>query len=104
MDCLECKQPVTDGHVCSSCERMLHFGKKCFDIAESTYKRMEDKKSTWRCAQCRNSGSGSQSGIAEVLQKIKAFRADFGTMRSDITALKTNMEACTSAVHDINTK
>ncbi|KAI5636705.1 hypothetical protein NE865_10626 [Phthorimaea operculella] len=81
---------------------MLHYGKNCSGIAESTYQRMGDKKSTWRCAQCRN--SGSQSGIAEVLQEIKAFRAEFGTVRSEIAVLKTNMEACTLAVNDINTK
>ncbi|KAJ2954751.1 hypothetical protein O0L34_g3054 [Tuta absoluta] len=111
MNCIECNDPVNDGVECSACHGVLHFGNSCSGLAESTYRRMGANRSTWRCAQCRNAsytsnstGTQPQQGIAEVLQEIKLFRADFGTVQSDIANLKSNIETCTSTVRDLDTK
>lgn len=91
MFCGKCNDEVTDGVVCSSCDGYLHYG--CSGISEVSYRKMgPEKKSTWKCWQCRDQGKVTDNGIQKVLQEIKLLRSEFSPMKSDIHKLTAGVD------------
>lgn len=107
MNCIICKDTVTDSVKCSQCKGNLHFG--CAGLAESSYRRMgADKKASWRCGPCRNSEfSPSAPTILEVLQEVKQLRSEFQEikqLRTDISTVKTDIQNASSLIEKLNLK
>lgn len=55
--CSVCDDNVQDGAHCSACKKEVHFA--CAAITEGGYRRLGDRKQTWRCPKCKQSGNQS---------------------------------------------
>ncbi|CAK1585166.1 unnamed protein product [Parnassius mnemosyne] len=57
--CSKCKEQVADGADCSLCKSCLHF--HCAGISEPGYRKLGDRKMTWRCPKCKQGQGKSPS-------------------------------------------
>lgn len=53
--CASCSEEFRDGAQCSVC--LGHFDFACGGITETGFRRLGDRKSTWRCPSCKKSSS-----------------------------------------------
>ncbi|CAB3252168.1 unnamed protein product, partial [Arctia plantaginis] len=49
--CGACAELLTDGVHCTVCKQQLHF--QCTGITEAGYRKLGDRKLTWRCGKCK---------------------------------------------------
>lgn len=105
--CGSCEEPLTDGAHCTVCNQELHF--RCAGITETGYRKLGDRKLTWRCSSCKISASNlvgnafqpvtpmsSPTPVPEtesmVLHEIRALSLKFATfenMKEEIIALRS---------------
>ncbi|KAJ2940009.1 hypothetical protein O0L34_g14040 [Tuta absoluta] len=52
--CPQCQDPLTEGAHCNACNNDVHF--HCGGIAEANYRLLGERKATWRCQKCKQSG------------------------------------------------
>lgn len=91
MFCSKCNDEVGDAVVCSFCDGHLHY--ECSGISEVSYRKMgPDKKSAWKCWQCRSLVKVSDNGIQKVIQEIKLLRSEFSSFKSDIHTLSSKID------------
>lgn len=55
--CKSCEVDFRDGAQCSVCQG--HFDFSCAGVTETGYRRLGDRKSTWKCSSCKNSRAAS---------------------------------------------
>lgn len=55
--CTRCQEEFRDGAQCSVCSGQFDFA--CAGVTENGYRRLGDRKSTWRCTSCKSSRTGS---------------------------------------------
>lgn len=55
--CKSCNIEFRDGALCSVCQG--HFDFACAGVTETGYRRLGERKSTWKCSSCKNSKSVS---------------------------------------------
>ncbi|CAB3223268.1 unnamed protein product [Arctia plantaginis] len=91
--CGSCGDQLSDGVLCTACKQTLHF--HCASITEAGYRRLGDRKLTWRCMKCKQTSSSPKSPIpsveASVLQEIRALSAKFTPLeglKDEIKALR----------------
>lgn len=105
--CGSCEEPLSDGAHCTVCNQELHF--RCAGITETGYRKLGDRKLTWRCSSCKISATNLTAGNASqpvtpmssptpvletesvVLQEIRALSLKFATlanMKEEIIALR----------------
>lgn len=105
--CGACEEPLSDGVHCTVCNQELHF--RCAGITESGYRKLGDRKLTWRCSSCKISATNLMAGNAVqpftpissptpvpehesmVLQEIRALSLKFAAlenMKEEIIALR----------------
>lgn len=100
--CTKCNEIVTDSVPCGQCQGIFHYA--CAGLSENSYRKMgQEKRAQWRCVSCRNQPSETNT-MAEVLQEIKSFRADFCTMKADFNAVKTDIHSTSQAIQDLTSK
>lgn len=109
----DCYLAFTDGATCSACRKEYHF--QCAGITEAGYRKLGDRRSTWRCLQCKQNNSpglGSSTSAsatvttdtsmgAEVLSEIKRMAnklnvldsmvGEMKALRADVTDVKASM-------------
>lgn len=78
MECGKCSEIVSDGVLCNTCNKHLHFG--CAGLAETTFRRMtNEKKASWRCPACRVAPQSPQisqeASLADLFAEVKISRA-----------------------------
>ncbi|CAH1643860.1 unnamed protein product [Spodoptera littoralis] len=101
MDCVKCRDTVTDGVVCSQCRRHLHYS--CSGLQETTYRKMtSEKKDNWRCIDCRMSGNSPT--LSDVLKELKNLRSCFDDLKADVGIVKTSVEEVTAQWREINSR
>lgn len=61
-----CNKVFTDGAHCSACNKDFHF--QCASVTKSRYRRLGDRKATWRCTKCQQ-GSSVSSGTAPAKEE-----------------------------------
>lgn len=55
--CYRCGVEARDGVQCSLC--LKHYDFPCAGITEVGYRKLGDRKTTWKCSTCKNSGAAS---------------------------------------------
>lgn len=118
--CKSCDNEFRDGVLCSVCQGRFDF--VCAGITETGYRRLGERKSTWRCPSCKNSRSGSplppqlkspgpadmDTVMAELkrlslqvallpelnasIQEIKAELTDLKAIKTEVSDIKTSLE------------
>lgn len=109
--CARCGNKVSDGPSCNSCKRQFDF--PCAGISETNFRKLGERRSAWRCIDCKNaqspastSTSNSNPDIAVRLNEVQAILAhiteqlvplaslieDVKTIKIEISNLKSSIE------------
>ncbi|CAG4952595.1 unnamed protein product [Parnassius apollo] len=73
--CTRCGNKVSDGPLCNLCKRQFDFA--CAGITETNFRKLGERRSTWRCIDCKNAQSPASTfcnnpGIAVRLEEMQA--------------------------------
>lgn len=114
-ECFKCGDTMTDCVQCSACTSQFHF--HCAGITEVGYRKLGDRKSTWRCVPCKQSGvpctssaaaSAASSQSADcMLQEIRALAVKLAPLESlaeDLKALRSEFAEMRSSLKEFNAK
>ncbi|KAJ8723218.1 hypothetical protein PYW08_003130 [Mythimna loreyi] len=104
--CSSCNEDLTEGARCTVCNQSLHY--HCAGITEGGYRKLGDRKHTWRCHRCRQLSVGAaqlpsspRSPISEsdsaILMEIRALSAKF----TSLEGLKDEMSALRNEFADL---
>lgn len=97
--CDTCSEQLSDGVYCTVCCMTMHF--QCAGITETGYRKLGDRKLTWRCNKCRLSGASHQpfspapkSPVSEsaILLEIRALSeklAPLESLKEEVLAMRT---------------
>lgn len=100
--CGMCSEDVGDGVHCTFCDQVLHF--HCAGITEGGYRKLgADRKQTWKCGKCKQSGmrSPQPTGEAAIMAELKALSLKLGPLDSladEVRALRTEISELRSQV------
>ncbi|XP_049692143.2 uncharacterized protein LOC126053624 [Helicoverpa armigera] len=84
--CKRCELESRDGVTCTVCEAKFDF--PCAGITEGGWRRLGDRKLTWKCQSCKSTPAASP-----LTGSIKATSAESETILSELKRLSTQMEA-----------
>ena len=107
--CGACDEPLTDGAHCTSCNQELHF--HCAGVTEAGYRRLGDRKLTWRCSKCKLTSvthaplSPRVESESLILKEIRALAdklAPLECLRDEITELRTEFAFLKSSIGETN--
>ncbi|CAG4954405.1 unnamed protein product [Parnassius apollo] len=107
--CTPCGNKVSDGPLCKLCKRQFDFA--CAGITETNFRKLGERRSTWRCIDCKNAQSSASTsynnpGIAVQLEEMQATLVnitqqlvplaslieDVKTIKLEISNLKSSVE------------
>lgn len=92
--CKSCEVKARDGVTCSLCEGQFDF--PCAGITEIGWRKLGDRKSTWKCANCKSSATASPR-----IDSLKIPPADSQTILTELKRLSLQMEALPVLVETI---
>lgn len=118
--CASCGSKHTEGTLCSACNQ--HFDFPCSGVTESGYRKLGDRKNTWRCPKCKSSlsltpaTSPATSPVPSQLDKIQEqlnkvmiqltplalLIEDVKTVKSEIKSLKDSQEMAHQLIGDFS--
>lgn len=90
--CKRCNSEFRDGVQCSVCLNRYDF--PCAGITESGYRKLGERKSTWRCSACKNSSPAParSSEMEGILQELKYLSEQISTMPALVQSVKKIQE------------
>ncbi|XP_028175480.1 uncharacterized protein LOC114363836 [Ostrinia furnacalis] len=92
--CASCGVQHTDGPTCSACRR--HYDFQCSGITESGYRKLGDRKNTWRCLKCKSSSSPSPA-----TSSLQQSSSQLDQMQEQLKRITTQLVPLASLVEDI---
>lgn len=106
--CDACSEQMSDGVHCTVCCMTMHF--QCAGITETGYRKLGDRKFTWRCNKCRLSGASHQPvspapkspvsesavlleirALSEKLAPLESLKEELSAMRTEFADLKSSL-------------
>lgn len=110
--CARCNEEVIEEVVCSSCSSSLHY--PCAGISENGYRKLGDRKTTWRCMKCKSDKHmvrkpvstppsptsaidldvvwAKMIDISAAMETVKSIADDVRIIKSDIAEIKTSTD------------
>lgn len=121
-NCASCNVECSDGVTCTVCKQQYDF--PCSGITEGGYRRLGDRKATWRCPKCKNTASTASpkpntqlcspasdqltlESVQEALRGIKEQLAPLVSLAEDVKTIKVelaNLQSSFSMANDTITK
>lgn len=95
-NCASCDTQHTDGAFCSACKQ--HYDLQCSGVTEAGYRKLGDRKNTWRCPKCKTNQSPSPAATSahptqldkmqEQLNEIMSRLAPLASLVEDVKVIK----------------
>jgi hypothetical protein len=113
-ECYKCGDSMSDCVQCSVCANQFHF--HCAGITEVGYRKLGERKSTWRCVACKQGGHPGPSPVTvvassqrddSILYEIKALAAKMAPLESlaeDMKLLRSEFTEMRSSLAMFNAK
>lgn len=107
--CGACEGSLTDGANCTTCNQQLHF--HCAGVSEAGYRRLGDRKLTWRCSKCKLASATqppssprieSESIILKEIRALAEKLAPLECLKDEITELRSEFVTLKSSISDTN--
>lgn len=104
--CGSCDDNVLEGVQCTACCRFLHF--QCSGVTEAGYRKLGDRKLTWRCFKCKQSNTPqppssprpeNESAILLEIRALSAKMAPLENLKDEFSALRTEFAEFKSSFH-----
>ncbi|CAK1603279.1 unnamed protein product [Parnassius mnemosyne] len=108
-NCGACGELLSEGPHCTVCNQELHF--HCAGITEAGYRKLGDRKSTWRCVKCKQTHSiqpplsPKVESDALILKEIRALSdklAPLECLKDEVIALRTEFADLKSSLNNTN--
>lgn len=116
--CSACSEAMSEGARCTACNQDLHF--QCAGITEAGYRKLGDRKLTWRCGKCKQVGSAQAplsplmepesvllkeiKAIAQKLIPLESLKDEVIAMRTEVSNLKTSLSDISNELRGFNAK
>lgn len=123
--CKRCNIEARDGVRCSQCSSQFDF--PCSGITEAGWRKLGDRKSTWKCSNCKGTATSSErsptdnesvlsevkrlsarmEAIPAILESIKCIQLDLAelkSIRAEFTEVKSSIEFVHQSVESLDTK
>jgi DNA repair exonuclease SbcCD ATPase subunit len=123
-----CRNNASDGPSCSSCKRQFDF--PCAGISETNFRKLGERRSAWRCNDCKNAPSPSpmhkatpeittQLGelqatlkniskqllpLASLIEDVKAIKLDLSNLKSSLEFTQETTNQLTTSVKSLETR
>lgn len=93
--CKNCNTETRDGVQCSLCSG--NFDYSCAGITEAGYKRLGDRKSTWKCPACKNPATKSpipadMDAVLAELKRLALQVASLPTLVDSVKSIKSQLD------------
>ncbi|CAG4953253.1 unnamed protein product [Parnassius apollo] len=108
-NCGACGELLSEGPHCTVCNQELHF--HCDGITEAGYRKLGDRKSTWRCIKCKQTHSIQPplspriESDALILKEIRALSdklAPLECLKDEVIALRSEFADLKSSLNNTN--
>lgn len=116
--CGVCDESLSVGAHCSVCNQVLHF--HCVGLTESGFKKLGDRRHTWRCTKCKVASSNLPTtshssepeslilkeirAINEKLTPLESLKDEISQLRSEFTNLKSSLDVTNKELIEFNSK
>ncbi|KAF9424314.1 hypothetical protein HW555_000453 [Spodoptera exigua] len=106
-NCGSCGDNVSEGVQCTVCNQYLHF--QCSGVTEAGYRRLGDRKFTWRCFKCKQSNTPqppssprpeNESAILLEIRALSAKMAPLDNLKDEFSALRSEFAELKSSFHN----
>lgn len=91
--CARCNNSVSDGVTCSSCKRQYDFS--CAGISEVSFRKLGERRNTWRCSQCK----GAPSPV--VRDTNVSLQSQMEEMKSSLALITRQLAPLATLVEDV---
>ncbi|XP_041985656.1 uncharacterized protein LOC121737969 [Aricia agestis] len=88
--CASCSENHTDGPCCSVCKQRYDFA--CSGITEAGYRKLGERKSTWRCLRCKSSLSPSPVPSSPQTNQLDRMQQQLSNILMQLTQLAPLIE------------
>ncbi|XP_045456459.1 uncharacterized protein LOC123666866 [Melitaea cinxia] len=110
--CARCDAEFRDGVQCSLCQG--HYDFPCAGITEGGYRKLGDRKSTWKCSSCKSAGVASSSTTTSStvaaksptptnMESIALELKRLSIQMSSLQTLATNIQAIQADIAELKT-
>lgn len=113
--CARCDSSVRDGVQCSACKH--HYDFACAGISEAGYRKLGDRKNTWRCSNCKSKSPMTSpapvcfEAIMAELKQVQTRLSPLDTLvnevreiKSELLNLKTSIDTAHKKISSIDEK
>ncbi|XP_026318863.1 uncharacterized protein LOC113239142 [Hyposmocoma kahamanoa] len=91
--CKRCNSECRDGVQCSVCR--CHYDFPCAGITEGGFRKLGDRKATWRCASCKNPTSPNPpvdlDDVMAELKRLSAITASLPQLADSVKSIHTEL-------------
>ncbi|VVD00284.1 unnamed protein product [Leptidea sinapis] len=103
VNCGRCDEYVSDGPKCSACQKTFHF--QCSGITETGYRKLGERKQTWRCPDCKSNmcSSPSSPSLEKIMERLDGLALQLvplTTLLSEVQSIKGDISDIKKTVHD----
>lgn len=88
--CASCGLQHTDGPVCSLCKQ--HFDFACAGITEGGYRKLGDRKNSWRCPKCKSGLSSSPASTSPQPNQLDRIQAQLNNVVLQLAPMASLVE------------
>lgn len=88
--CASCNSQHTEGIICSVCKN--HYDFPCSGITEGGYRKLGDRKNTWRCTKCKPSSLPAPATKSPLPSQWEQIQEDLTKIAHDLAPLATLVE------------
>lgn len=99
--CAKCGAQHTEGPVCSVCK--MHYDFQCSGVTEAGYRKLGDRKGSWRCLKCKSSPSPSPAAVSPLPSQLDKIQEQLNNIVLRLVPLTSLVEDVKSIKSDINT-
>ncbi|CAB3224536.1 unnamed protein product [Arctia plantaginis] len=98
--CARCGENATDGTTCCLCKHQFDFA--CAGITEIGFRKLGDRKKTWRCSDCKSVSSSVAPSHQQVSQQLSEMRSTLDSIIRQLAPLATLVEDVKTIKQDIS--
>ncbi|CAB3221948.1 unnamed protein product [Arctia plantaginis] len=98
--CARCGENATDGTTCCLCKHQFDFA--CAGITEIGFRKLGDRKNTWRCSECKSVSSTVAPSHQQVSQQLSEMRSTLDSIMRQLAPLATSVEDVKTIKQDIS--
>lgn len=99
ISCARCGENSSDGVTCSLCKRQFDFA--CAGITEIGFRKLGDRRNTWRCSDCKTVQSPGAPSNQQLSMQLSEMRLTLDNIMQQLAPLATLVEDVKTIKRDV---